>query len=195
MVAKGLDFPNVTLVGVLSADQSLYTDDFRAGERTFSLLTQVVGRSGRGALSGRAVIQTSTPDNEVIRFSSAQDYDAFYAAEIKLRGALLYPPFCDLCEVGFSSPAENDVRLLAEAFFSRLREETQKGADMPVRLMGPSKATVYKANSRYRYRIIIKCKNGRAFRALISNLLTEFGKSGKYKKSAVFADMNPLTVI
>jgi primosomal protein N' (replication factor Y) len=195
MVAKGLDFPNVTLVGVLSADQSLYTDDFRASERTFSLLTQVIGRSGRGALRGRAVVQTSTPDNEVIRFSSDQDYDAFYGAEIKLRSALLYPPFCDLCEIGFSSAMENDVKMLAAAFFARLKEEILKVKDMPIRLMGPSPASVYKVNGRYRYRIIMKCKNDKSVRALISNLLTEFGKSGKFKKSAIFADMNPLTVI
>jgi primosomal protein N' (replication factor Y) len=195
MVAKGLDFPQVTLVGVINADQSLYTDDFRAGERTFSLLTQVVGRSGRGSLNGRAVIQTGTPDNDVIGFASNQNYDAFYTAEIMLRSALLYPPFCDICQIGFSSADEADVKNLAFAFFSRLKEELVKLKDMPSRLMGPSPATVYKVSNRYRYRIIIKCKNNKIIRALLSQLLTEFGKNGSNKKSAVFADMNPLSIL
>ena len=102
MVAKGLNFPNVTLVGVVSVDQQLYNDDFRSLEKTFSLLTQVVGRSGRGELKGKAIIQTLTPENEVIRLAARQDYDAFFDTEIRLRRALVYPPYCDLCVVGFT---------------------------------------------------------------------------------------------
>ena len=194
MVAKGLDFPSVTLVGVLSADSSLYTGDFRAGERTFSLLTQVVGRSGRGAAAGRAIIQTNTPDNEVIRLATAQDYDSFYKSEIELRRALLYPPFCDVCEIGFSSPFEKDARALAYGYCARLREELAKHRGMPARIMGPSPAAIYRANGRYRYRIILKCRNDGNTRAMIAGLLVESGRDNSYKRAAVYADMNPLTV-
>jgi primosomal protein N' (replication factor Y) len=194
MVAKGLDFPNVTLVGVLSADQSLYMDDFRSAERTFSLLTQVIGRSGRGSLSGRAVIQTSTPENEVIKLSALQDYDAFYNSEIELRKALLYPPFCDICEIGFSGLSELEVKRLARAFYERLKE-LAKNAEMSAHIMEPSPAAILKISNRFRYKIIIKCKNNKNLRAFISKLLVEFGSNKLYNKSAIFADINPMTVM
>lgn len=191
MVAKGLDFPNVTLVGVLSADQSLYTGDYRASERTFSLLTQVVGRAGRGRLAGRAVIQTQTPENETIRLAAAQDYETFYLQEMQLRQSLLYPPFCDICEVGFTGGDEPSVQAVAQAFIERLREALP-ASGLPVRVLGPSPAAVVKVNNRYRYKIIIKCKNDRRLRALVSGLLIEFGKRKQAKGTAVFADINPL---
>jgi primosomal protein N' (replication factor Y) len=195
MVAKGLDFPNVTLVGVLSADQSLYADDFRAAERTFSLITQVVGRSGRGSLSGRAVIQTGTPDNEVIKLASRQDYEAFFSEELSFRRSLEYPPFCDICEIGFSGADEQQVRACAQSFASRLRAELGGQKDFPSRLLGPSPASVYKADNRYRYRIILKCVNNKAARGLVSRLLCEFGGSADFRKTAVFADMDPLELL
>lgn len=194
MVAKGLDFPNVTLVGVLSADQSLYADDFRAAERTFSLITQVVGRSGRGALSGRAVIQTGTPDNEVIRLASCQDYDAFFAKESKFRRTLSYPPYCDICQIGFSGADEAAVRRAAADFFRRLAAVT-RAKSLPSQLMGPSPASFYKADGRYRYRIVMKCRNDKHTRALVAGLLTEFGAKSGTKRTAVFADMNPLELL
>ncbi|MFT9077194.1 primosomal protein N' [Ethanoligenens sp.] len=191
MVAKGLDFPNVTLVGVLSADQSLYTGDYRASERTFSLLTQVVGRAGRGRLSGRAVIQTQTPENETIRLAAAQNYEAFYLREMELRRALLYPPFCDICEIGFIGGEESAVQAQAQAFLERLRRALS-ASGLPVRVLGPSPAAVVKIKNRYRYKIIIKCKNDRRLRALVSDLLIEFGKQKQAKGTSVFADINPL---
>lgn len=191
MVAKGLDFPNVTLVGVLSADQSLYSGDYRAAERTFSLLTQVVGRAGRGRLSGRAVIQTQTPENETIRLAAAQDYGAFYLHEMALRQSLLYPPFCDICEIGFSGGDEPAVQALAQAFLERLRQALP-ASGLPVRVLGPSPAAVVKVKNRYRYKIIMKCKNDRRLRALVSGLLIEFGKQKTARGMAVFADINPL---
>ena len=195
MVAKGLDFPNVTLAGILSADQTLYMDDFRAGERTFSLLTQVIGRSGRGSLSGRAVIQTGTPENEVVRLASRQDYDAFYASEIELRRALLYPPFCDICEIGFSGPDEAKVRELSRQFYGRLKEEALRRPEMPIRLMLPSPASICRLGGRYRYKILFKCKNDRNLRTLVSGLLCEFGADRRNRSCAVFADINPLSVL
>ena len=195
MVAKGLDFPNVTLAGILSADQTLYMDDFRAGERTFSLLTQVIGRSGRGRLSGRAIIQTGTPENEVIRLASQQDYDAFYASEIGLRRTLLYPPFCDICEIGFSGPDEEKVRDLARRFYGRLKEEALRRPEMPIRLMLPSPASICRLGGRTRYKILFKCKNDRNLRTLVSGLLCEFGADRANRSCVVFADINPLSVL
>lgn len=192
MVAKGLDFPNVTLVGVLSADQSLYTGDYRAAERTFSLLTQVVGRAGRGRLSGRAVIQTQTPENETIRLAAAQDYEAFYLREMELRQSLLYPPFCDICEIGFTGGDESAVQAASQAFMERLRQELA-ASGLPVRALGPSPAAVVKINNRYRYKIIIKCKNDRRLRALVSALLIECGKRKQARGTSIFADINPLS--
>lgn len=195
MVAKGLNFPNVTLVGVLSADQSLYADDFRAAERTFSLLTQVTGRAGRSKDPGRAVIQTQTPDNEVLRLVAKQDYEAFYKAETALRRELLYPPFCDICEVGFSGISENAVANAAEDFFARLRKTVFSDGQMPIRVMKPSPAGVAKMAGRFRYRIIIKCRNSRNFRAMLASLLESCGKNPLYKKVLVFADINPMNLL
>ena len=195
MVAKGLDFPNVTLVGVLSADQSLYMDDFRAQERTFSLLTQVVGRSGRGRFPGRAVIQTQTPENEVIALASRQDYDAFYRSEIGIRRLLLYPPFCDICIVGFTGREEPQVAGAAAAFFGKLREAAAGNPGMPLRVMGPSPAGVSRINGRYRYKILIKCRANRAFRAMVAGLLRGFGAGRESRSVAVFADINPQSIL
>lgn len=195
MVAKGLDFPNVTLVGVLSADQSLYADDFRAAERTFSLITQVVGRSGRGSLSGRAVIQTGTPDNEVIKLASRQDYDAFFRTESKFRRSLGYPPFSDICQIGFSGTDEAAVKRAAADFYRQLSALTRERPSFPAQLMGPSPAAFYKADGRYRYRIVMKCRNDKRTRALVGGLLTDFGVSGRAGKTAVFADINPLQLL
>ncbi len=195
MVAKGLDFPNVTLVGVLSADNALYMDDFRAPERTFSLLTQVVGRAGRGERPGRAVIQTQTPENEVLRLAAAQDYDAFYEKEIALRRELLYPPFCDICEIGFTGTEERAVQAAAADFFTRLRAAVLTQSGIPVRVMGPSPAGVLRVAGRYRYRILVKCRADKRFRALLSTLLAQSGEQPLYRKVSLFADMNPLDLL
>ncbi|MBQ0098856.1 MAG: primosomal protein N', partial [Oscillospiraceae bacterium] len=156
MVAKGLDFPNVTLVGVLNADQMLYSDDYRSFENTFSLLTQVVGRSGRGKDKGRAIIQTFTPENPIISLASQQNYDEFYKNEILIRKALLYPPFVSLCLVGFvcdnSEKTKKAAYKFAEMFTDILKENH---SDIPIRLLGPSCASVFKVNNKYRYKLII----------------------------------------
>lgn len=194
MVAKGLDFPNVTLVGVLNTDQALYADDYRSYERAFSLLTQVVGRSGRGSQKGMAVIQTYTPDNMIIGMAAKQDYEQFYNTEIRMREAMLYPPFADICLVGFVG--ENQVLTLqaANGFLKAFVQEAKRNySKLPLRILGPSPATVVKVSNKYRYKLIIKCKNNRSFRALLSKTLIDFGSDRTFAKVTAYADMNALT--
>ena len=192
MVAKGLNFPNVTLVGVVSVDQQLYNDDFRSLEKTFSLLTQVVGRSGRGEFKGTAIIQTLTPENEIIRLAAKQDYDAFFKTEIRLRKALIYPPYCDLCVIGLTGEDEIIVKNAARETLDILKKYSNseyKGEKMIV--LGPMPARVAKVNEKYRYRLIIKCRNTARFREMISKLLVETGKDSRFSKVTVYADINP----
>ena len=193
MVAKGLDFPKVTLVGVLNTDQALYSDDYRSYERAFSLLTQVVGRSGRGEQKGIAVIQTHTPDNMIISMAAKQDYDNFFNTEIRVRQAMLYPPFADICLVGFVG--ENQALTLKAAndflksFIAAAKSDYPK---LPLRILGPSPATVVKVSNKFRYKLIIKCKNNRSFRELLSTVLVSFGNNREFAKVTAFADMNAL---
>lgn len=194
MVAKGLDFPNVTLVGVINADQMLYSDDYRSYERAFSLLTQVVGRSGRGDSKGAAVIQTSTPENYVIGLSAKQDYDTFYKGEIGVRKALLYPPFSDICLIGYQGIIEGATIKCANAFQNALINKIKTNySSMPLRVLGPSQAYVYKVNNKYRYKTIIKCRNSKDFRNVIKETLLEFSKNKEFKNIGITVDINPLS--
>lgn len=196
MVAKGLDFDNVTLVGVLSADQSLYNNDFRSYERTFSLLTQVVGRAGRGNYAGRAIIQTYTPENSVISLAAQQNYDEFYNSEIKMRKAMLYPPFVDLCVICFSGKNQERVLSAAKDFFNMLRKLASKDySELPLRVLEPSQTTIIKLNNKYRHKLIIKFRNSRRFQELISRLLVWFEKDKKYSEVSVYVDVNPDMII
>lgn len=191
MIGKGLDFPNVTLVGVMSIDKSLYSGDFRSYERTFSLITQVVGRGGRGSRRGRAVLQTFMPEHYVMNLAAMQDYCGFYNEEIAIRRAMIYPPLCDMCVFCFAGADENDVKSGAEAVLgfmdSRLREIQPK---TPVRVLGPVKASYGRLNGRFRYRIIMKCKNTAEMRQFISGVLKEGAQLKEMKKVAFYADMN-----
>lgn len=196
MVAKGLDFDNVTLVGVLSADQSLYNNDFRSYERTFSLLTQVVGRAGRGNYAGRAIIQTYTPENSVISLAAQQNYDEFFNSEIKMRKAMLYPPFVDLCVICFSGKNQERILSAAKDFFNMLRKLASKDySELPLRVLEPSQTTIIKLNNKYRYKLIIKFRNSRRFQGLISRLLVWFEKDKKYSEVSVYVDVNPDMII
>lgn len=193
MVAKGLDFPNVTLVGVLNTDQMLYADDYRSYERSFSLLTQVVGRSGRGSSKGMAVIQSYTPDNLIISMAAKQDYNAFYNTEIGVRKAMLYPPFADICLIGFVGENQTLTLKAANAFLQSFIELAKSEyPKIPLRILGPSPALVVKVSNKFRYKLIIKCKNNREFRKLLSTLLIEFGKNSEFGSVTAYADMNAL---
>lgn len=196
MVAKGLNFPNVTLVGVVSVDQQLYNDDFRSLEKTFSLLTQVVGRSGRGEIEGKAIIQTMTPENEIIRIAATQDYDKFFETEIRLRKALIYPPYCDICVVGLVCDDESIVRSASRHVLDLLKTGTSgEYKNEKIIALGPIPARVAKINNKYRYRLIIKCRNTANFRKMISEILVEMSKDSRYSKVTTFADINPDTSI
>lgn len=190
MVAKGLNFPKVTLVGVLNADQTLYSNDYRAYERGFSLITQVVGRSGRGEKSGRAIIQTMTPQNNVISLAAMQDYPSFYEQEISMRKAMLYPPFCDLCTVGFVSQNHDEAKKGALKFIEQIKMQEPDKKGIPLRVLGPSAMNVVKIGGKYRYRLIIKCKNNRSFRELILNALKDFQLDKANKNITAYADLN-----
>ncbi len=191
MVTKGHDFPDVTLVGVLLADASLYLDDFRAAERTFAMLTQVIGRAGRGKKEGVAVIQTNNPDNECIKFACAQDYKAFYESEIRLRKLLVFPPFCDIALLTLSSPDEKEL-LKASKLMSDKICEHMKGeySDLPLMVYGPFEAPVYKVDNKYRMRMVIKCRANKRCRAMLSDVLKYFSSSGAHGLS-LSVDINP----
>ncbi len=194
MVAKGLDFENVTLVGVLSADTSLYIDNYRAAERTFSLLTQVVGRAGRGGKTGRAVIQTYTPGNEVILSASQQDYDRFYESEIRLRKLRRYPPFADLFTFTVSGPEEGTVLRAAAGVRETLRRLCALpglAASQP-EILGPAPAPVLKLNNRYRYRVLLVGRNDKATREQVSWLLKEFATDRANRGLNMFVDCNTM---
>ena len=196
MVAKGLDFENVTLVGVLNADLSLHNDDFRSEERTFDLLTQVVGRAGRGSRKGRAVIQTLNPENGVIRLSQAQDYDAFFQSEITIRKHMIYPPYCDICTLNCISEDENKALQCARLLLDELRLTAR--TDYPqlhlivLPVMPPR---IARMNNKFRYRIIIKCKNTKPFREMIAALLCRFQALPQFRDVTIAADINPETLI
>lgn len=193
MVAKGLDFPNVTLVGVISADQMLYSDDYRSYERTFSLLTQVVGRSGRGKEKGTAIIQTFTPENPVISMAANQDYNTFYDSEILIRKAMLYPPFVDISMVGFVGNNQGLTMKSASVFLNILVNIAKKEyKNLPLRILRPSAALVSKVNNKFRYRIIIKCRNNNEFREMIKKALFKFNDLKDFSRINVYIDMNPL---
>ncbi len=191
MIAKGLDFPNVTLVGVLKTDNSLYAEDFKAYERTFSLVTQVVGRSGRGGRKGRAMIQTFTPEHYVLNLAARQDYPAFYDEEIRLREAMLYPPYCDIVTVTFSALQDDKCSAAANRFVQIFSEQPEaKENKIPLRLLGPAKCSAAKINGRYRYRLMIKCRNGSMLRRLIENSLKASGQDSAFANVGFYADMN-----
>ena len=196
MVAKGLNFENVTVVGVINADQQLNNDDFRSEERTFDLLTQVVGRSGRGEFKGKAIIQTLTPENHIICLAEKQDYDSFYQNEMIIRKAMIYPPFCDMCSVSFTSEKEVKALECSRAFLQSIREITNSTfANQKIIVLGPVPPRISKINNKFKYRIIIKCKNNKEFRKMISELLIQFGKDKKFSDVSVSADINPESFI
>lgn len=191
MIGKGLDFPNVTLVGVLSVDKALYAGDFRSYERTFSLVTQVVGRGGRGSSAGRAILQTNMPDHYVLKLASKQAYEAFYEQEIALRRQLIFPPVCDICVIGFTGLREQEVQQAAQKTSQILRIQIQRqGFSYPIWVLEPVPCVYGKINGKYRYQLVIKCKNTKPYRDLIRAVLKEAGSDRACAKVHLFADMN-----
>lgn len=189
MVTKGLNFENVTLIGVISADQSLYSGDYRSGERTFSLITQVIGRSGRGSKPGRAVIQSFTPQNEIIKLAAAQDYDGFYRSELSLRRLQNTPPFADLIAITASGTDESAVIRCCSDICKVMKAVLAGRND--ARILGPAPLPVVKVNNRYRYRVSISCSADKQLRDTVADVLIRCAKSGKYRGVSVFADNNP----
>lgn len=192
MVAKGLDFPNVSLVGIISVDQQLCNDDFRSSEKTFDLLTQVIGRAGRGDVKGKAMLQTVLPDNDIISLAAKQDYDGFYKMETAVRRAMVYPPFCNLCVLTFTSENFSSSFSGASSFLEGLKAlVTESYGDIRLTALGPITPRMLKINNKYRHTVMIKCKNNRRFREMLSKALKRFMKDPKNSDVTVSADMDP----
>ena len=191
MVTKGHDFPDVTLVGVLLADASLYLDDYRASERTFAMLTQVIGRAGRADKEGLAVIQTNNPDSEVIRLACAQDYESFYEREIRLRKLLTFPPFCDIALLTVTGSYETEL-LRATTMMAQMIKEMAEGdyKDVTLVTFGPFEAPVYRVDNKYRMRMVLKCRLTRRTFEMLAELLSTFGQRVS-KKVTLSIDLNP----
>ncbi len=190
MVAKGLDFEDVTLVGVLGIDSLLFAQGFRAYENVFSLITQVVGRSGRARDPGFAIIQTTDPDNPVLNLAAAQDYDAFFQQEIAYRKLGLYPPFCGLCVIGFAGAKESETARAAARFAALLGQQAAKQPDLPLRVLGPTPGSIEKINDTYRYKLTIKCRNDRRFRDLVRSALELYEQEKLPSKATVAVDLH-----
>lgn len=193
MVAKGLDFPRVTLVGIISIDQQLYNDDFRSSERAFDLLTQVIGRSGRGDYEGKAYIQTVLPDNDIIELSASQDYESFYETENIIRKSMVYPPYCDICSVTFMSEQFNKSIGGANIFFQMLKDAvTNEYSDVKINVLGPIQPRINKISNKYRHVLTIKCKNNKRFREMMSKILSEYMRKTQSGGATAVVDINPL---
>ena len=191
MIAKGLDFPNVTLVGVLKTDNLLYAADFRAYERTFSLITQVVGRAGRSGKKGRAMIQTFSPEHYVINLAAAQNYPAFFDEEIALRDAQFYPPFCDVVTFGFSCVDYVKCFAAAKKFAAMLVENVKPfGNRVPLRILGPAQTIVGKINGRYRQQLLVKCRNSVSLREVVEKTLKDAYSDELFGNVGFYADIN-----
>ena len=192
MVAKGLDFPNVTLVGVLGADSAAYSEDFRSFERAFSLLTQVVGRAGRGGEKGLAIVQTMDPSGNLVSLAARQDYDSFYEEEIATRKLMIYPPYCDLCMIVARSVAKEAAENAIQEIFLNIKQKlTEEYRDVKVIILGPSAASIPRVNNRYRYRMLIKCRANKRLREMLRASLAVRQRGDV----TVGVDFNPETVI
>ena len=191
MVTKGHNFPAVTLVGVILADMMLYTSDYRAAERTFSMLTQVIGRAGRASDRGVAVIQTNSPSDRTIQYAATQNYEEFYKNEIQIRKAYTFPPFCDICLITVTAGNEAELTRESERLFSRFKTAFTE-ANAPVMIYGPFEAPVYRTQGRYRKRLMIKCKLNSEVRGIISRIYADFTKNTRTAHMSV--DLNPSTI-
>ncbi len=191
MVTKGHDFPDVTLVGVLLADMSLYLDDYHANERTFAMLTQVIGRAGRANKIGKAIIQTNNPDNEIIQMACEQNYEKMYESELRLRKLLVFPPYCDIVLLTVISKQEQLVAMGAAKLKEFIEHELEYNfPDVEIIMFGPFEAPVYKVEEKYRMRIVVKCKLNKETRQMFSKILEIFSKYNA-KHITLSIDINP----
>ena len=197
MVAKGLDFPDVSLVGVLSADQSLYAGDYRAYETTFSLLTQVIGRAGRREFPGKAIIQTTVPEHYVIGQASAQDYPSFYNVEIAARRQMKYPPFTELCVFALAGTREAAVKDAAGRLLALLQQTVAKDVyrGLPMIVLDPTPAAVSRMAGKYRYKLLVKLGGTALSRQMVGEVLTQFAADPVNREVTVYADRNPATIL
>ena len=190
MIVKGHHFPNVTLVGVVSADSSLNFGDYRANENTFSLLTQVAGRAGRGKKEGEVIVQTYDPKNFVIEYAKEQDYKVFYDTEIELRKQLKYPPFCDIIMLGITSASEVECKNVANLLYKILIKNKLNN----MLVFKPVPSPISKIKNKYRWRIIIKTKLTNNIINTLNLVLEEY-YSYNYKNTRVIIDINPNSMI
>ena len=194
MISKGLNFPDVSLAGAVSIDSSLYMDDFRAGERTFSLVTQLVGRAGRSQNRGKAILQTYNPENETLKLAATQDYESFFDSEIQLRKAVVFPPFCSMAVFVISSTDESDCETFARRFDTILLSHYDKGfKDIKIIKFGPFKNGIYKIMGKFRQRIILKYKDNARSREFLSSLLIE-GLTSAPRNVKLELDTNPTII-
>lgn len=197
MITKGLDFPDVTLVGVLSADSMLYSSDFRAYEKTFSLLTQVVGRAGRADKQGRAVIQTFSPTHLVLEHAIKQDYEGFFEEETALRKLLVYPPFCDVCQCVFTADSLSRAFEAAEMFLRRVEDELKREefAKLPLTVIRARQTAVPMVGGRDRVRILVKCRDDAKTRRLLREVYLGILTDKNARDITVGIDMNPTSIV
>ncbi len=191
MITKGLDFENVTLVGVISADQAMFNENFKASENAFSLITQVVGRSGRGAKKGRAVIQTYSPGNSLISAASKQDYERFFSEEIKIRENRNFPPFSDIFSLVVF--AENELTALNTCLNvgNKIKAALDNEyADIQAYVFGPAPASIIKVNGKYRYKLSVCTKNSKRARDMLSRIIRDFVSDKKNKGISLIPDIN-----
>ena len=186
MVVKGHHFPNVTLVGVIAADSSLYMEDYRATEKTFQILTQVAGRAGRENLKGRVIIQTYNPDNFSIECAKDQDYDMFYNGEIALRKQLKYPPFCDIIIIVINGKNIEEVEKISYKIFENLKKQTKL-----MEIFKPMPAPIDKIKNRYRWRMVIKCNLNMQIIEKVHNAIDNI----QVKDTRIIVDVNPTNMI
>ena len=197
MITKGLDFPAVTLVGVLNADSMLYSSDFRAYEKTFSLLTQVTGRAGRSEKSGRAVIQTYSPEHEVLRYAYAQDYEGFYESQLPLRRSMLYPPFSELCQAVFIADGEPEAFTAANNYIEQMKKllSMPEYENVNISVIRPAVTSVPMVDGRSRVRIIIKCRDRAVTRRMLTAAYMSFIRQPEMKNVSAALDMNPQNIL
>ena len=192
MVAKGLNFPDVTLVGVLDADRELYSGSYRASETTFNMLTQVVGRAGRGDTPGQALIQTAVPGHKIIELAAKQDYDGFFALEQEMRRIQDCPPFGDLAAITFLGQEEARVLRGAAKFRDSLnaclKQPAYSGENC--RILGPAPCAVPKINYNFRYRLTLRCTMTKSLRQLLAHLLRQFMQDKENRGVSAFVDVN-----